>query len=582
MQKAPPSEGTARGLRFHRTSAREAAMLMVLAVGVGLAGGVLAVALNTSVHGATQWLAQFHGRWWLIPVPAVGAALSAVFLRNLLRDEGGHGVPEMIRAATLRGGALSSRLIYSRLISSFLTVASGGSAGLEGPIATSGGALGSTVGRLFRFNERWRTLLLAYGVAGAIAAIFNAPLTGTVFALEVILGEWSALSILPTVAAAVSATQFSRVVLGNQIAFTHGVFAFGTVDLIACVALGMAAGLISVGFARSLTWSETQFARIPWPAWSKAALGGLMVGAAAFAMPDTLPSVLHDGYGAIQAFLSEGSDLLLVWVAVFVAVKFAACCLTLGSGGSGGVFAPSLVLGSATGFGFGQLVRAVLPGAVLASPSAYALVGMAGMVAGVMHAPLTGMFLVLEVTGGYSLILPLMIASVLAMLVSYYFDVGSVYTRELILGGALARRGSDLHLLQSMQSRELMDADPTVIHEDMLLGEFIELFKRARRNLFPVVERETGRWLGVVQLDEIRPYLFDQSLYPIMTMGEVMHTDLPTIDAAESAYSAIQKFEASGAWSLPVIEEGRFLGMMSKSTLFDRYRRELIVHTEEI
>lgn len=582
MQKAPPSEGTARGLRFHRTSAREAAMLMVLAVGVGLAGGVLAVALNTSVHGATQWLAQFHGRWWLIPVPAVGAALSAVFLRNLLRDEGGHGVPEMIRAATLRGGALSSRLIYSRLISSFLTVASGGSAGLEGPIATSGGALGSTVGRLFRFNERWRTLLLAYGVAGAIAAIFNAPLTGTVFALEVILGEWSALSILPTVAAAVSATQFSRVVLGNQIAFTHGVFAFGTVDLIACVALGMAAGLISVGFARSLTWSETQFARIPWPAWSKAALGGLMVGAAAFAMPDTLPSVLHDGYGAIQAFLSEGSDLLLVWVAVFVAVKFAACCLTLGSGGSGGVFAPSLVLGSATGFGFGQLVRAVLPGAVLASPSAYALVGMAGMVAGVMHAPLTGMFLVLEVTGGYSLILPLMIASVLAMLVSYYFDVGSVYTRELILGGALARRGSDLHLLQSMQSRELMDADPTVIHEDMLLGEFIELFKRARRNLFPVVERETGRWLGVVQLDEIRPYLFDQSLYPIMTMSEVMHTDLPTIDAAESAYSAIQKFEASGAWSLPVIEEGRFLGMMSKSTLFDRYRRELIVHTEEI
>ncbi len=555
---------------------------MVLAAGVGLAGGVLAVALSSSGHAATQWLAQFHGRWWLIPVPAVGAALSAVFLRNLLRDEGGHGVPEMIRAATLRGGALSSRLIYSRLVSSFLTVASGGSAGLEGPIATSGGALGSTVGRLFRFNERWRTLLLAYGVAGAIAAIFNAPLTGTVFALEVILGEWSALSILPTVAAAVSATQFSRVVLGNQIAFTHGVFAFGTVDLIACVALGLAAGLISVGFARSLTWSERQFARIPGPAWSKAGLGGLMVGAAAFAMPGTMPSVLHDGYGAIQAFLSEDSGLLLAWVAVFVAVKFAACCLTLGSGGSGGVFAPSLVLGSATGFGFGQLVRAVLPGAVLASPSAYALVGMAGMVAGVMHAPLTGMFLVLEVTGGYSLILPLMIASVLALLVSYYFDVGSVYTRELILGGALARRGSDLHLLQSMQSRELMDADPTVIHEDMLLGEFIELFKRARRNLFPVVERETGRWLGVVQLDEIRPYLFDQSLYPIMTMGEVMHTDLPTIDAAESAYSAIQKFEASGAWSLPVIEEGRFLGMMSKSTLFDRYRRELIVHTEEV
>jgi CIC family chloride channel protein len=577
MRNAPAVEGARRALAIHRTSVREAAILMLLAIGVGLAGAFLAVLLNISVHGAIAWVSPYHGRLWVILLPAAGAGLSAWYVRGLLRDESGHGVPELIRAATLRGGALRTSMIYSRLIASFLTVGSGGSAGLEGPIATSGGALGSALGRLLGFNERRRTLLLGYGVAGAIAAIFNAPLTGTVFALEVILGEWSALSILPTIVASVSATQFSRWILGNQIAFPHEVLGFSTLDLFACAVLGMGTGMLSVGFARGLTWFEHRFDSIPWPAWGRAALGGLIVGAIGYAMPE----VLHDGYGVIQAFLGDMGAMARLTLLAFILFKFAACCITLGSGGSGGIFAPSLVLGSATGFGFGALLQRLLPAATLASPSAYALVGMAGMVAGLMHAPLTGMFLVLEVTGGYRLILPLMIAAVLAMLVNYYFDVGSVYTRELIAHGAFARRGSDLHLLQTMQLRELMDAESAVVYEDMLLGDFIEVFKRARRNIFPVVERETGRWLGIVHLDEIRPYLFDQTLYPIMTMGEIMHTDAPTIESSESALSAIQKFETTGAWSLPVVEDGRFLGMMSKSTLFDRYRRELVVHTQE-
>jgi CIC family chloride channel protein len=264
-----------------------------------------------------------------------------------------------------------------------------------------------------------------------------------------------------------------------------------------------------------------------------------------------------------------------------VLLKLAASSLTLGSGGSGGVFAPCLVLGSGLGYGFGELLQTWIGGPALALPSAYALVGMAGLVAGVMHAPLTGMFLVLEITNGYALILPLMIVAVLSMLISYFFEEGSVYTRELIDRGEMARRGSDQHLLQTMEPRELVDAEDIVLHESMLLGEFVEIFKYARRNIFPVVDPESRTWQGVVYLDDLRPYLFDEALYPIMTMGSVLHTDLPAIDAEESALSAIQKFESSGAWSLPVIEQGRFLGMMSKSTLFDRYRRELIVHTAE-
>ncbi len=561
---------------FHRTSVREAAVLIILSVGVGLASGLSSIVLNLMVHETIPFLARWHGSIWMVLLPAAGAALSAIYLGYWVKDGAGHGVPEVIRSTTVGRGFLRRDMIYSRLVSSFLTVSSGGSAGLEGPIVTSGGAIGSAIGAFLKFNERRRVLLVGYGVAGAISAIFNAPITGSVFALEVILGEWSTMSILPTLISAVTATQLSRIVLGNQIAFPHEVFAFGTMDLFACVFLGAATGLLSVAFARGLSLTEHKFTATRLPVWIQAMLGGLLVGGIGYFMP----TVLHDGYESIQKFLSGSVTMGLAGVVMYILLKFLASLFTLGSGGSGGTFAPSLVLGSATGFGFGLLLNYMFPGADLASNSAYGLVGMSGMVAGLMHAPLTGMFLALEVTGGYRLILPLMITSVMAMLVSYYFDMGSIYTRDLKRKGFLARKGSDMHLLRTMEIRELIDSDSAIIYEDMLLRDFVEIFKTARRNVFPVVERESEKWLGVVYLDDIRPYLFEWSLYPIMTMGEVMHQDLPVINSQESALSAIQKFESSSAWSLPVVEGGKFMGMMSKSTLFDRYRNELLVHTD--
>lgn len=584
---------------YHRVSGREAAILMLLAVVVGIASGLSAIILNISVHKAIHLLEHYHKTLLMVVLPAIGAALSAIFLRYILKDPSGHGVPDLIKASTIGGGKLRLDMIYSRLVSSFLTVSSGGSAGLEGPIATSGGAIGSALGRLFSYKERWRTLLLGYGVAGAIAAIFNAPLTGTVFALEVILGEWSAMSILPTIVSAVTATQFSRIIMGNRIEFTSQTLGFGTHDLLVFILLGVTNGILAVVFSRSLMSMEHFFEeKLTWPVWVKASIGGLFVGTAGYFMPE----VLHDGYFIIKEFLS-GSDPFIVLshfvpvsivtgdslftaklaglagILFFIVLKLMAVNFTLSSGGSGGVFAPSLVLGSAVGYGFGTFLQFVIPGLKFSSPATYALVGMTGMVTGLMHAPLTGIFLVLEVTGGYGMILPLMITSVSAMLVSYYFDVGSIYTKKLMARGLMARKGSDLHLLQTMKIRELIDNEVFLIREDMLLKDFIEVFKNARRNLFPVVDPETNTWQGVVYLDDIRPYLFSTSLYSIMTMGEVMHHDLPTIEAEESPLAAIEKFEESGAWTLPVVDQGKYVGMMSKSTLFDRYRRELIVHT---
>lgn len=565
---------------LHRIPAREAAILMTLAVAVGLGGGVCAVALSSAVHWATRAMSSYHGTWFTLFLPGIGAALSAAFLRYLLKDHAGHGVPQLIHSASLQGGELPPSMIYSRLISSFLTVGSGGSAGLEGPIATCGGAIGSTAGKQLDSNERRRTLLLGYGVAGAVAGIFNAPLTGTVFALEVILGEWSALTILPSFIAAVSATQFSRLVLGNNTVFVHLPAFYNTVDLFSCALLGVGMGLFAVGFQRCLRWTEKHFSdaaffQRPGGAWMCAGCGGLAVGALGVFVPE----VLHDGYEMISAFLSGGESLSLFAVGLFLVLKLIASCLTLGSGGSGGVFAPSLVLGSAAGFGYGLTLQRLFPFVGFSNPSVYSLVGMAGMVAGLMHAPLTGMFLVLEITAGYELILPLMIVSALAMLISYYFVSGSVYTEEFHRKGDLGRRGSDYHLLQTMNPRELLDQDVQVIEEGMLLEDFVELFKRSRRNLFPVVEHGTQRCLGVVFLDDIRSYLFERALYPLVTMGSLMHRDILTISTEESALSAIRKFERSGAWSLPVVDQERFVGMISKSTLFDRYRRELIVHT---
>lgn len=564
-------------IHFHRTSVKEAATLVLLSGGVGLASGISAVVLNLSVHNAIHWLKGLHQTYWFIIIPAVGALLSSLYLKNVLKDTAKHGVPELIRSTTVGGGFLRTNMIYSRLVSSFLTVSTGGSAGLEGPIATSGGAIGSFIARLLKFSERRRILLVGYGVAGAISAIFNAPLTGTVFTLEVILGEWSAMTILPTIISAVSATQFSRLVLGNQIAFPHEIFAFNTQDLFSCVLLGFATGLLSVAFVRGLNYSEINFSRIPIPTWLRAAFGGFLVGITGYFMP----SVLHDGYEAIQGFLKGVAGFSLYWIALFIVLKFCACCFTLGSGGSGGVFAPSLVLGSATGYGFGEILHLIFPNTLLASSSAYGLVGMSGMVTGLMHAPFSGMFLVLEITGGYRLILPVMITSVTAMLVSYYFDLGSIYTRELIFEGSLHRKGSDTHLLQKFAIKELLDEEISTIYEDMLLKDFLSVFKNAKRNIFPVLERDTGRWLGVVYLDDIRSVLFEKNLYPILAMGELMHSNLPAIETTESAVLAIEKFEQSHAWALPVVENGKFLGMISKSTLFDHYRHELIVHTEE-
>jgi len=277
-----------------------------------------------------------------------------------------------------------------------------------------------------------------------------------------------------------------------------------------------------------------------------------------------------------QVFLTDTVRPELGFVLLFVLLKFLACGITLGSGGVGGVFAPSLVIGSGVGLAFGMILH-LLPLNGIAEDAAFALAGMAGMVAGVMHGPLTGIFLVMEATSGYSMILPLMLTASSAMVVSSFFEVGSVYTQELIKQGSLIKRGTDRYLLHHLNIVDILDKDFITIRENLLLRDFIDEFKKARRNYFPVLNEEK-ECVGVVFLDDIRPHLFETNLYDLVTMGSVMR-NLPVISLNEPINAALDKFETSRVWSLPVVEGDRFLGMLSKSTLFDHYRRELQIQS---
>ena len=558
--------------RFQAVSAREALVMMTAALAIGLVCGILAVGLNWSVHSLRLFITELDLGWRAIFFPALGAGIAIFLVRSLMHDSAGHGVSDVIKAMAMGSETLRRRMIYSRFFGSLLTVGSGGSTGLEGPIVSIGGALGSALGRWLDMNERHKKLLVGYGAAGAVAGIFNAPLTGLIFSLEIIIGEWTYLTILPTIIAAVSATEVSRLIMGNKIAFIHEIAGFSITSLLACFALGALTGIISILFARSLLLWEKFFSKISLHLWIRATIGGLTVGVIGYFMPE----VLSEGYSTTQVFLTDTIRPELGFVLLFVLLKFLACGITLGSGGVGGVFAPSLVIGSGVGLAFGMILH-LLPLNGIAEDAAFALAGMAGMVAGVMHGPLTGIFLVMEATSGYSMILPLMLTASSAMVVSSFFEIGSVYTQELIKQGSLIKRGTDRYLLHHLNIVDILDKDFITIRENLLLRDFIDEFKKARRNYFPVLNEEK-ECVGVVFLDDIRPHLFETNLYDLVTMGSVMR-NLPVISLNEPISAALDKFETSKVWSLPVVDGDRFLGMLSKSTLFDHYRRELQIQS---
>lgn len=564
-----------RGLVRLRGEPDERLLLMLpLAVVVGLASGLSAVALRSSVHHVFEWLAPLRGGLAGLVVPAVGLPLGVLIVRRLFREPEGHGVPDVIRAVCREGGKMRRRSMASRWLGSLVTVASGGSAGLESPIVFSGGAVGAAVGSLLNLDERRRSVLLACGVAGGISGIFNAPITGLVFAMEVVLAEWSALSIVPVVLAAVAATELSRVLLGNEVSFLHAQFEMGTTDLLWCVLLGLCSGLLSAVLVRGMRWAQRLAARVPAREFLSPLSFGLVLGIVGMG----LPGAIGEGYGTAQSAIRGEMAAGLFLVFGLIALKVLATSLTLGCGAPGGVFAPCIVLGSALGVAFQRAALVPLPsGYGLAHEGSYALAGMSGMVAGVLQAPLTGILLVTEVTGSYALILNLMLVAVISLVTARNFDRHSFYAKELARRGELLRPGTDRRILADLRVRETLDEFVDPIRDTMTLEQFVEVVKRSKRNHFPVLRADGETFAGMLHLGDVRELLFDPEVARVTLVGTVMQSEVPHVPADANLADALEIFERTGAWVLPVLEEGRFVGFLSKSSLFDHYRRELSV-----
>jgi len=439
----------------------------------------------------------------------------------------------------------------------------------------SGAAIGSNIAQFFSLNDRQRIALVGCGTAGALAAIFNAPIAGLVFTIEVIIGEWSALSIVPIAVASVFGAQVCRLLQGNQIAFTHLQFNIDPVDTIACIGLAVATAIVSILLTRSLRLSHRVAHHVYLPIWLKAAIGGCMVGVIGFFLPDAL----GEGYHSIQVMVEGIFPKGLLIVSFLVFAKILATSFTLGWGGSGGIFAPCLVIGSFTGLMYYRFIEMLWPGISWVNEGCFALLGMAGLISGILQAPLTGMFLIVEITGGYEVILPLILVSAISTTLCHSFEPASFYLKDLVEKGNFLRPRTDARVLADLSVSELVEKDCIVVTKNMKLGEFVKIMQKSHRNFFPVEDENSHEFLGLIHLDDIREYLFDPLFYETVFLEQIMDTQVQTVGLDDDLSGILDRMDAHNMFSMPVVDNNQFVGMISKATLLDKYRNELIVQT---
>jgi CIC family chloride channel protein len=554
--------------------------LVIIGTLVGLCSGLAAVGLNYGLEKLARLLEQLHGlhgNFYVILFPMAGITLTVLILKYVIKDFGGHGVPEVLYSISMRGGAIKFRSSFSKLVGSLITISSGGSAGPEAPVVISGAAIGSNIAGYFKSNERIRVAVTGSGAAAAIASIFNAPVTGVIFTMEVILGEWVPRDMLPVAISSVTGTIVSRLLKGNQIPFTHREFDVNINDIFATVGLAIAFAVFSLGFIKLLKWVSTALDKLLKNSLAQALCGGLLVGAITI----FFPRVKGEGYDVVRELIAGHFTSPAFIVLVIILMKMLATSLTLGSGGSGGVFAPALVIGSLGGFFYFQLLSLVFPRVTFTGASLFSLVGMAGMLSGTLHAPLSGIFLIVEITGGYDAILPLLLVSFLTSNLVKLVEKHSIYHYELVKKGFLLRPRTDGRILSEIQPEELLETDLVTLYPEMVLKDLIPPIIESRRNYFPVEDKNTGLFLGMVYFNDIKNYLFSSDLLNSIIVEEVMRTDLTPVSLADSVADILNTFDATNAWSLPVVKDNKFLGLISKATILDHYRKELKAQTEE-
>jgi len=537
-------------------------------------------------HFLTEDFYTEYANFLYILYPIIGITAAYLVGKYLFKDTGGHGIPDVLFTISKKQSIIPLVKTYSRIFTSALTVGFGGSVGLEAPMLVTGSAIGSNVGLLVHLNAKKRTLLIGCGAAGAISAIFGAPIGAVIFAIEVILLEISTASFIPLLIASVTGSLTSMILIGNDPVFTFelvGSFAAGHMPYY--LLLGMICGVVSLYFSSAVRKTERLMEGLESQA-LKLLYGGALIGFMVF----FFPPIYGEGYDTLNLLINGNSDqildkspffssstnpyLIIIFLGLIILVKPIASALTLGSGGSGGIFAPSLYVGGIVGFVFAYSKNQL--GFHIPLPLAhFTLVAMCGVMAGVQHAPLSAIFLIAEITGGYELFVPLMFVSAIAYITTTYFQKDSLYVMQLKEKGRQLPESKDQQLLDLITITHVIERDLIPIHPDAKLRDLIDLVKISKRNIFPVVdEKEVLR--GIITLDDIRDIMFDRQKQEAVSISELMHSPPEILLDTENMQKAMEKFEASGAWNLPVIAEGRYIGFVSKSRIFNAYRKRLI------
>jgi CIC family chloride channel protein len=562
--------------------------LLILSYLVGLFSGLAAVILKNTIHFTHQLLTEgFHNdgmNWLYLAYPMLGILMTFLFVRYVIKDDIGHGITKILHSFSRSGGNLKSHNAYSSIIASTFTIGFGGSVGAEAPIVLSGASIGSWLGRLFHLNYKTITLLIACGSAGAIAGIFKAPIAGLVFTLEVLMLDLTMASIVPLLISSVTATSVAYFFLGKASEFTfHLESPFLLNNLPYYALLGIVGGFVSLYLTYANMYVEGKIAKLNNP-WFKWVAGGILLSLLIF----LFPPLYGEGYGTITALLSGNTDLvvqgsffytlkdnpliIIGFLFFLVALKIIATAATNGGGGVGGIFAPTLFTGGVTGFLLVRLMNSF--SGVNLPESHFTLVGMAALMAGVMHAPLTAIFLIAEITNGYALFIPLILTSTISYITIMYFEPHSIYTKRLAQKGQLLTHQKDKAVLTLMRLNKVLETDFLKVHPKQTLGELIKIIAKSQRNIFPVVD-EKDTLLGIVLLDNIREIMFNRELYNDTTVEMRMIVPPAFIEEGENMEQVMRKFEETGAWNLPVVENGRYKGFVSKSKIFSVYRRVL-------
>lgn len=568
--------------------------VLFLSVIVGVASGLAAVVIKKAVHAIESLvelsLFRDYHNFLYFGFPLVGLLITVTFIKYIIKEPIGHGIPTTLYSISKLKARIPRNKIWTSIVTSAFTVGFGGSTGLEGPTVATAAAIGSNLGRIGRVNFRVRALLIGCAAAGAMASIFQAPVAAIVFALEVFMLDLTMWSLIPLLMSSIAAVLTSKFFMGDLILFPVDIHeGFSLVQLPFFIALGICTGLVSLYFSNTYFNISKRFSRIKKP-YPKAIIGGIILGFLIF----LLPPLYGEGYDTINALINDNpsgildrslfvaySDQILVVLAFIVALvflKIVATTITFSSGGVGGVFAPTLFMGSAIGFVFAKGIN--LLGFVDLPVTNFSLVAMAGLMAGVLHAPLMAMFLIAEITGGYELFIPLMITVAISFTTSKLFLSHTIYTAALAKKGALLTHHADKNVLSLLRVSDLVERHFVILQADWKLKKLVEVITKSKRNIFPVVS-EDGSLLGIVFLDEVREIIFDQDNYETTTVMDLMTSPPATIDYGEPVNEVVDKFERSNVWMLPVLRDDKFFGFVSKSRLFNAYRKMLVEFSED-